>query len=170
MLFKDLNHRCQVDLIDFQSQPDCDYKFILVYQDHLTKFIVLRPLKSKSADEVCENVIDIFTLLGTPSVLQSDNSGKFVNKIMNKSVDLWPNFKIVHGKPRYGQSQGSVERANQDMENMLTTWIQDHKTSHWSHGLKFINLMKNSGLHSGIKRSPYEAMFGCPPMHGLRCV
>ena len=86
---------------------------------------------------------------------------------MNKLVDLWPNFKIVHGKPRHSQSQGSVERANQYVKNMLTTWMQDHKTSHWNHGLKFIQLMKNSALHSGIKRSPYEAMFGCPPRHGL---
>ncbi|XP_050499952.1 KRAB-A domain-containing protein 2-like [Diabrotica virgifera virgifera] len=157
----------QVDLIDFQSQPDGEYKFILVYQDHLTKFVVLRALKSKTADEVCENIIDIFTLLGAPTVLQSDNGREFVNKIINGLVDFWPNFKIVHGKPRHSQSQGSVERANQDVENMLTIWMHDHKSSNWSYGLKFIQLMKNSALHSGIKRTPYEAMFGCPPKHGL---
>jgi len=32
-------------------------------------------------------------------------------------------LKIVHGKPRHSQSQGSVERANQDIENMLATWL-----------------------------------------------
>jgi len=31
-------------------------------------------------------------------------------------------FKIVHGKPpRHSQIQGSIERANQDVENMLGT-------------------------------------------------
>jgi len=167
LLFKELNHRCQVDLIDFQSQPDADHKFILVYQDHLTKFVVLRALKTKTAAEVCDHIIDIFTLLGAPTVLQSDNGREFVNKIMDKLVNLWPNFKIVHGKPRHSQSQGSVERANQDIENMLTAWMKDHNSSNWSYGLKFVQLMKNSALHSGIKRSPYEAMFGCPPKHGL---
>ena len=58
------------------------------------------------------------------------------------------------------QSQGSIE-------NMLITWMQDNKTSHWSQGLRYVQLMKNSAYHSGIKRSPYEAMFGCPPKHGL---
>lgn len=167
LLFKEMNSRCQVDLIDFQSQPDEDFKFIMVYQDHLTKFVVLRPLKSKTADEVCDNIIDIFTLLGAPCILQSDNGREFVNKIIDSLVNTWPNLKMVHGKPRHSQSQGSVERANQDIENMITTWMQDHKTSKWSEGLKFIQLMKNSALHSGIKRSPYEAMFGCPPRHGL---
>jgi hypothetical protein len=29
---KDFNSRCQVDLIDLQSRPDGEYKFIMVYQ------------------------------------------------------------------------------------------------------------------------------------------
>ena len=40
----DFNSRAQVDLIDMQSQPDGDFKWILHYQDHLTKFCSLRPL------------------------------------------------------------------------------------------------------------------------------
>uniref|UniRef100_A0A6P7GY04 Uncharacterized protein LOC114347864 n=1 Tax=Diabrotica virgifera virgifera TaxID=50390 RepID=A0A6P7GY04_DIAVI len=139
----------------------------MVYQYHLTKFVILRPLRSKTADEVCENIVDIFTLFGAPSILQSDNGREFANKVINSLQNVWPNFRIVHGKPRHSQSQGSVERANQDIENMITTWMQDHKTSLWSDGLKYVQLMKNSALHSGIKRSPYEAMFGCPPKHGL---
>jgi len=39
----ELNSRCQVHLIDMQAQPDGNYTFILVYQDHLTKFVLLRP-------------------------------------------------------------------------------------------------------------------------------
>ena len=30
-----MNSRAQLDLIDMQSQPDGDLKWILVYQDHL---------------------------------------------------------------------------------------------------------------------------------------
>ena len=40
------------DLIDYQSQPDGEYKFIMVYQDHLTKFIILNSLKRKTDEEV----------------------------------------------------------------------------------------------------------------------
>jgi len=36
---------------------------------------------------------------------------------------MWNNLKIVHGKSRHSQSQGSVERANQDIQNILTTWM-----------------------------------------------
>ena len=67
----------------------------------------------------------------------------------------------MHGKSRLTQSQGSVERDNQDIENMLTTWMQGNQSTSWSNGLKFIEFMKNRTCHSGIKRSLYEAMFGC---------
>jgi len=38
-LFTELNSRCQVDLIDLQTQSGGDYMFIMNYQDHLMKFI-----------------------------------------------------------------------------------------------------------------------------------
>jgi hypothetical protein len=47
LIFTEFNSRCQVDLIDFQTNKDGKYKFIMVYQDHLTKFIVLKHLKCK---------------------------------------------------------------------------------------------------------------------------
>ena len=39
MVFRDMNSRGQVDLIDMQSQVDGEFKWILVYQDHLTKSV-----------------------------------------------------------------------------------------------------------------------------------
>ena len=49
ILSSEMNLRCQVELIDIQAQPDKIFKFILVYQDHLTKFVLLRPLTHKRA-------------------------------------------------------------------------------------------------------------------------
>lgn len=138
-----------------------------MYQDHLTKFVILKPLKSKSAEEVAYHLVDIFTLIGAPSILQSDNGREFSNNIVNNLKEYWPTLRIVHGKPRHSQSQGSVERANQDVENMISTWMQDEKTNRWSEGLRFVQLMKNRALHSGIKRTPYEALFGCKVKVGL---
>jgi len=60
-----------------------------------------------------------------------------------------------------------VERANQDIENMLITWIKDNNTTKLSEWLKFIQFMKNKSFHRGIGRSPYEAMFGCSPNVGI---
>ncbi|XP_008189275.1 KRAB-A domain-containing protein 2-like, partial [Acyrthosiphon pisum] len=168
IISSEMNSRCQVDLIDMQAQPDGNYRFILVYQDHLTKYVLLKPLTHKRAEEVAYILLDIFTTFGAPCILQSDNGREFVNKVIEELCSMWEELKIVHGKPRHSQSQGSVERANQDVENMLATWLTDNKTNKWSEGLKFVQFMKNRSLYHGIKCSPYEAMFGTRAKIGLK--
>lgn len=41
-------------------------------------------------------------------------------------------IKTVHSKPKYSDSQGAVEWANQAIENMLATWIETNNTIKWS--------------------------------------
>lgn len=79
----------------------------------------LCPLKTKTALEVAYILLDIFTIFVAPKILQSDNGREFANKIVQEACEMWPELKIVHGKPRHSRSQGSVERANQDIKNML---------------------------------------------------
>ncbi|KAK7102356.1 hypothetical protein V1264_020587 [Littorina saxatilis] len=139
----------------------------MVYQDHLTKFVVLRPLSSKRASEVALQLVDIFTLIGAPVILQSDNGSEFTAFIIRELREIWPELKIVHGKPRHPQSQGSVERANSDIKDMLIAWMTDNKTTGWSLGLRFVQFAKNRSHSAGIGRSPYLAMFGVEPRVGL---
>jgi len=52
ILSKEFSSRGQVDLTDMQSWTTANYKWIMVYQDHLTKFCVLRALATTRAAEV----------------------------------------------------------------------------------------------------------------------
>ncbi|XP_022910048.2 KRAB-A domain-containing protein 2-like [Onthophagus taurus] len=165
ILYIEMNSRCQVDLIDIQSQADREYKFIMVYQDHLTKFVVLRSLKTKRATEVAHHLLDIFFNFWS-SMHSSFRQWQRICEFSFKR-SYWRQLKLVNGKPRHNLSQGSVERANQDVENMLTSWMQNNKTTNWSNGLRFVQFMKNRAFHSGIKQSPYRAIFGSEPKVGL---
>ena len=167
ILTKEFASRCQVDLIDMQSLPSDKHKWIMVYQDHLTKFCVLRALTSKRASEVAYHLMDIFVLLGAPIILQSDNGSEFTSQVISELKDLWPDLTIVHGKPRYPQSQGSVERANGDIKDMLIAWMSENNTQDWTIGIKFVQFQKNTAHHAGIKCSPYSALFGCDARIGL---
>ena len=168
ILTKEFSSRGQVDLIDMQSMPSgSNKKWILVYQDHLTKFCILRALTSKRAAEVAFHLLDIFLLFGAPVVLQSDNGSEFTSQVITELKEVWPKLTLVHGKPRHPQSQGSVERANGDIKDMLVAWMADNDSEDWPTGIKFVQFQKNSALHSGIKCSPYSAMFGCEARVGL---
>jgi hypothetical protein len=121
---------------------------------------VLNALKRKTSAEVAHHLVRIFSTFGAPKILQSDNGREFANKVIIELVSKWPSCRIVHGKPRHSQSQGSVERANRDIGDILTIWLRDNKTTKWADALPFVQAAKNRRFHRGIKRSPYEALFG----------
>ncbi|KAI6660053.1 KRAB-A domain-containing protein 2-like [Oopsacas minuta] len=73
-----------------------------------------------------------------------------------------------HGKPRHPESQGLVERLNCDVKDILTAWLGDNDSTDWPTGLRFVQFQKNSGYRSGIKQSPFKALFGRDAQVGLR--
>ena len=82
---------------------------------------------------------------------------------------LWPGLKLVYGKPRHSQSQGSVERANRDVENLIACWQAENNSTNWSKALNIIQFQKNSKWHSGIDREPFMAMFGRKQANNCKC-
>ena len=102
ILTQNVMSRGQVDLIDMQSQPDGGFKFLF-------KICVLMPLKFKTACAVAKILVDILSLMGPPSILQYDNGHEFkTQEIKNEVLKMWPGLRMVNGKPRHSQSQGSV--------------------------------------------------------------
>jgi hypothetical protein len=79
----------QIDLIDFTKMPDKIYKYVLTLKDHFSRFAALRPLTTKTHNEVARQLVDIFSLLGVPNQIHCDNGGEFLNvanKINEKEV------------------------------------------------------------------------------------
>ena len=117
----DFSSRGQVDLIDMQASwsENSPYNFLLVYQDHLTKFVILCPIKNKTAVEVSSTLLDIFCLIGSPHILEVIMA-EFKNANLAVMIrELWPGCTIVNGRPRHPQSHGSVERANKEIKKVL---------------------------------------------------
>ena len=165
---EDLNDRGQVDLVDMQTMKDQGYRYILHYMEYLTKFHMIRPLKSKATNEVARELLFIFLDLGAPHILQSDNGKEFTSQIIRELASLFPEIILVNGRPRHPQSQGSVERGNGDLKVKLTAWMRDNQSSQWSYGIRFVQWAMNSSYHESIKMSPYQAYTGNLPRCGLR--
>jgi hypothetical protein len=66
--------------------------------------------------------------------------------------------EFASGRPRHPQSQGSVERANVDVKEMLATWLSENNSTQWSEGLRFIQWRYQ--LHSMTMVSVSNSMVG----------
>ena len=70
-------NQVQIDLVDMSASPssvtqDFTYKYILVVLDVFSRFCFLRPLHTKSSAEVASRLIEIFSDVGPPLRIQSD--------------------------------------------------------------------------------------------------
>ncbi|XP_068238613.1 KRAB-A domain-containing protein 2-like [Palaemon carinicauda] len=128
-LTKEFLSRGPVVLIEMQSMPSgSNKKWIMVYQDHLMKFCILRDLTSKRVGEIAFHLLDVFILFGTPFILQSANGSELTSQVITELKEVWPKLTLVCGKPRHPQSQGSVELANGDIKDMLVAWMADNNS------------------------------------------
>jgi len=95
ILTSDFGTRGQIDLIDFQNSPDGEFKFLLTYIDHGTKIAFSTAMTSKRATAVARVLLDMFTIIGPPSILQSDNGREFSGVDPNtRSIKL--NNEVSH--------------------------------------------------------------------------
>ena len=49
------------------------YNYVLIIVDVLTRFVVLKPLRTKSAEEIASRLVECFANFGVPKILQCDN-------------------------------------------------------------------------------------------------
>ena len=78
----------EMDLIGPFPMSDSGYIYILHVVDVLTNFSLIRPIKTKEAHEVAEELWKIICDFGPPKVLQSDNGTEFVNSVISAITSL----------------------------------------------------------------------------------
>ena len=108
----------QVDLVDMTRKPSGGYKYILHLMDHFSKFHLLAPLVQKTQADVNLALSNMFSIIGIPAILHTDNGSEF--GALDRLLQQWPGSSdIIHGRPRHPQSQGLVERGNRVLEEKI---------------------------------------------------
>ena len=68
-------------------------------------------------------------IIGPPTLLHIYNGREFCNKVI-ALFQLKHGIKMVIGKPRHSQSQGSVKRGNRDINDLIRAWQAEKNSSH----------------------------------------
>ena len=176
--------RYQIDLIDFAKRACYDfpddiefrikYKYVLVLRDHFSRFLILRPLQAKAARLVAIELANIFSVIGFPLILQTDNGGEFIGEEVVRELNLLaPYAHTVRGRARTPRDQGSVEVANKTIKAMITKAVPAMKDegildANWVMALPRVTTGCNSGRNKGKNEvSAYEAVFGMAYDHPI---
>jgi hypothetical protein len=119
---------------------------------------MLRPLKDTTAENVAKELWDIFSIIGFPKILQSDNGSEFVNETLRTLVKL---TGIEHRfiSPYNPRADGKVERSIGTVSMIIKKSL--HGTNnHWPLFVNFAQLTFNNKITSLTGSSPFALMFG----------
>lgn len=101
-----------VDLCSFNVTSPRGHNYVLVYTDVASRYTLLRPLKSKTRQEVARVLWGLFCDFGFPMAMQSDNGREFVNTLLaelQKTMGVARNLIAPYNPRSNGLAESSVK-------------------------------------------------------------
>jgi transposase InsO family protein len=145
--------------IDLKEMPlsDRGNNYYLLVIDVATRFIFLRALKDKTAYSVAQALFLIFTDVGFPKMIQSDNGMEFVNEVMT-SVKVLANVMERLIAPYSHKSNGMAERAIRTTSMAVWKTVEGRVTN-WDRILPAIQFNFNNRVMEVHGSTPYSLVF-----------
>ena len=98
-------------------------QYLLVAQDYFSKWPFVRALPDQKADTIVQTLRDeIFSLVGPPQKLHSDQGRNFESKILGDLCKAFGAKKVSHN-PYHPMGDGLVERMNRSLLNLFHSHI-----------------------------------------------
>lgn len=135
-------------------------KYIIVAVDVFTRFVEAKPLKTVAASEANTFILELFGRFGAPKIVITDRGSQFVNSLVQGTLK---SFGIQHrlGVPDHGPSNAVAERVIQVIQEKISLSSSSNvATNNWDVILPTVVLAINTSLHSIIKLTPFEMVFG----------
>ena len=155
ILVNHINEQWQIDLMDISwIQKDNDgIRYFLNVIDCFSRFVWVKPLKTKSADEICTAMESIFKEQ-TPQKIQSDQGKEFVN---SKFKELCVKYKINFFTTTDDATKAAiVERFNRTLRTRIYRYLYYYNTKRYIDDLEKIVQSYNNSFHRTIGMAPSE--------------
>ena len=160
-IFADLpGDHYQIDLAQFPKAHDGSH-YCLVCVDVFTGFIMLKSLVTKEADVVARALWEIFSVIGIPNILQSDNGSEFSNQLLTALTQLLgvPQRFISPYNPR---ADGKVERVVKTVTDTIVKLLHG-ATIYWPYHIPFVQYAYNAKVHTLTGSTPFALMLNRAP-------
>jgi hypothetical protein len=154
-------HHVQVDTsVHLPKSPE-GFTALLVCIDVFTGFLLLRAVMDTTAVTIAQQLWEIFSIMGFPRILQSDNGPEYISDVIRALIKLTGmDQRLI--SPYNPRADGKVERAIGIVVMIIKKML--HGTSkHWPLFVPFAQLTYNSKVSSLTASSPFALMFAREP-------
>jgi transposase InsO family protein len=151
--------------MDFTSQPDEVYQYVLQVKDHFSRMIWLYALADRTSDEVARCMREWFADNGSPGAVYCDNGTEFQGDFDDLVKNRSPPIRVIRGRAYHPESQGTVEVHNREFKRHLAALRIERGVLGWVKLLPVIQEITNTtGSHMLPHHiTPFEVWFGRKP-------
>nr|KAG5704039.1 hypothetical protein BaRGS_032128 [Batillaria attramentaria] len=154
--------RVAVDLVGPIHPPSEEkHTHILTVIDVATRFPEAIPLKKTDSATVAEALLAVFSRMGLPEEIQTDNGSTFTSEMMAEFRRLL-SIKSVLSSPYHAQSNGVVERLHGTLKPILKKLITSQPRQ-WHRYLPTALFSIRELPNASTGYSPFQLLFGRQP-------
>ena len=150
--------RMAMDIIGPLPRSRSGKRFVLVICDYATRYPEAVPLHSIDAEHIAEELVKIFSRVGIPQEILTDQGTNFMSQLL-KEVYRLLRIDGVRTSPYHPQTDGLVERFNQTLKNMLRRTAL-HEGKDWDKLLPYLLFAYREVPQTSTGFSPFELLFG----------
>jgi hypothetical protein len=150
-----------IDLTAKLGTTSDGFNMVLVIVCVFSKFVILRPLRNKSAVEVAKALYEICCDMGFPKIIQCDNGSEFRNELI---AELCKTCRIhqCFSTPYHPQGNGLTENAVK-LAKMTTYKTCRGDVLAWKDRVPATQYALNVCMHTALGFTPFTLMFGRNP-------
>lgn len=151
-------HTIHIDCMGpFHGKDKEDNRYILIFVDAFTKFVILFPCKTLQAKETIQHLNNFVMLFGVPAKIISDKGTNFTSEHFQ---NLCTSYGIEHHTiaPGISRANGQVERYVDTVANLLRTNLELHME--WTSYVSRVQLALNTTINKTTGLSPLKVLTG----------
>lgn len=151
--------RVAVDIVGpIQPVTDKKNRYILTLVDYATRYPEAEPMKDIHAETVAETLVNMFTRVGIPREILSDQGSQFMSAVM-KEVCRLLSVKQLVTTPYHPMCNGLVEKFNGTLKNMLRRMCAE-KPKDWDRYIGALLFAYREVRQESLGYAPFELLYG----------
>jgi transposase InsO family protein len=128
--------KCYLDVVGPLPVTLEGNKYILTFQDDLSKYVVVVPVEKQDAETVARAFVEKIVLTyGTPQILQTDQGANFVSEVFKNSCKILK-IKKIQSTAFHPESQGSIEWSHRVLAEYHRHYVTEDQTN-WDSWVPF---------------------------------
>ena len=144
------------------NQTADGHKYVLTFQDELSKFTLAIPIVQQDAMTVARAFVEeIILKFGIPQSILTDQGSNFMSEVFGNVCKILK-IKRIKCTAYHPQTNGALERTHRVLVEYLRCFILEDQ-SNWDKWLPYATFVFNTTPHTSTGFTPHELLFGRKP-------